>query len=164
MAGAPLSTLTTRALSWATTALPLGICVSIWLLPPERGWLNALHYAVGTAVLAWTVLRIARRPSVLRPRRMTASLRDRLAALRLGVVMIYALLILQSLLDMVGRMLAGHAVHLFGFTVLPALPVNAVLARDVAQLHGFNAALLLILIAVQVVADCYPADQRRIVT
>jgi cytochrome b561 len=126
--------------------------------------LTMLHHGVGLAVLAWTVLRIARRPPSLRPSQLKSSMRERVAALRLGVVMIYALLLLQPLLDMVGRMLAGHAVRLCGFTVLPALPVNAILARDVAQLHGLNAAVLLVLIAAQVLAELSPPAGHQIVT
>jgi cytochrome b561 len=159
MTGPHFPTKLTRALRWTGTALPLGICLSIWLFQPASAWLATVHHAIGVAVLAWTALRIARRPSGLRPSRLAASMRARLQAARLGVVMVYALLILQPVLELAGWMGAGHPVILCGFIIIPALPVNAALAGDVAQMQGLNAMLLLVLIGAQVVAELQPANR-----
>jgi cytochrome b561 len=147
---APLPATPSRALSWVGTALPIGICASIWLLGTEVRWLATLHHMIGVAALAWTGLRLARRPSLLRPAQIARTLGDTWAKADSSIIFLYALLMLQPVLEIAGRALAGCGLVVCGVAVLPA---NASLAQDIVRVHGFNALLLLVLIGAQIVRE-----------
>jgi cytochrome b561 len=152
MLKAPLPVTPSRALSWVGTALPIGVCVSIWLLGAEVRWLGTLHHIIGLAVLAWTGLRLARRPDMLRPARLVRTLGEYWTQADGSVMIVYGLLMLQPVLEMAGRALAGCGLMVYGVAVLPA---NASLAQDIVRLHGFNALALLVLIGAQIAREIY---------
>ncbi len=155
----------TRAIRWAGMALPLGACLAIWILGPDGAldvaWLRTLHQVIGLAVLMWTALRLARQPRSLKPRMIVTTTKEWLLTMRLSLAMLYALLVLQPLLALSARMLAGERIAVWGMAVPSVLPVNVPLARDVAYAHGWNAVLLLALIAAHVVAELYRAALHR---
>jgi len=66
------------------------------------------------------------------------------------------LLILQTLLGLIGSMLYEARIVLFGGAVVPlALPVDRVLSREIFELHGVTALLLLAPIGLHVAAVLY---------
>ena len=148
----PLSFSRGRALSWIGTALPIGVCLSIWLQGADVRWLTTLHHVIGGAVLVWTALRLARRPGVLLPAHLAETLGEYWAAADGAVMILYGLLMLQPVLELAGRMLAGGGLVVWGVTVLPA---DASLAQDIVRVHGINALVLLVLIGVQIVREAY---------
>ena len=149
----PLPAFHRRALSWAGTALPIGVCASIWLMGHEVHWLAMLQHVIGLAVLAWTALRLMRRPETLHPARLARSFGAFWGRADAGIVVLYVLLMLQPVLGVAGRALAGCGLVVGGVMVLPG---DASLAHDIVRVHGFNAVLLLVMIAAQIVREAAP--------
>jgi cytochrome b561 len=148
---------TARVMRWAGMALPLGACLTIWILGPDAtsdvAWLRIMHQAIGLTVLIWTALRLVRRPCSVKPRMIVTTTREWLLTMRFSLVMLYALLILQPLLAVSGRMLAGEPIVVWGLVVPSVLATNEALAREVAQAHGWNAVVLLALIGGHVAVE-----------
>lgn len=146
----PAAGIVTRSIDWAGMALPLVACVAIWQLgdasAESAAWLPLLHRLVASAATAWTALRLVlrRRGALTLP-----SLPGALA--HTAMLALYGFLGLQLVLALAGSMLHGQKTILFGIAVPSILPTNQLLARIVDDLHGWNAMLLLALIAVQIV-------------
>jgi cytochrome b561 len=86
---------------------------------------------------------------------------QRLAA-RASAVALYLLLILQPMLGLVGSMLHGDRIVVFGGILVPnLLGVSRPLARQVFQAHGVVASSLLALVCLHVAAALYHHFIRR---
>jgi hypothetical protein len=114
-----------RVARWMGTALPVGVCASIWLLGSGAGWL---------AMLLWTILRLAKRRYRISPVQVGLQMRTWLGNTPPALHMLYALLALQSVLAGFGHILA----------------VDTALGRDITRVHGVNAVLLLALVGWQI--------------
>ena len=134
---------------WAGTVLPLTACAAIWGIgdasPAGVAWLTLAHDVIGAAASAWTVLQLALRWHAPHATRRHADSRPKPM-----LVVIYALLVLQPLLAIAATMLHGDHATLFGIPLPSVLPVDRDAALQVSTLHGWNALLLLALIALQV--------------
>ena len=149
-----------QTVSWAALALPLLACVAIWGIGDSStvsvARLSVVHTVVGATAAAWTVLRF-----VLRWRLGQASPMSTKRMPPAGLVVLYTLLFLQPILLMTGSMSHGQSLTLFGISLPSMLPVNSMVARDIDELHGWNALTLLGLILVQIAnAFCTGQHQR----
>ena len=107
--------------------------------------------------MAWTGFRLAlSRRSAHVPRTVPRQLPSA------GLLVLYALLVLQPVLAVAGGMLHGKDVTLFGMALPSILPINHPVALRIDELHGWNALLLLGLIAMQI-AGAFRAMHRQIV-
>ncbi len=155
-----------RAVHWAGEALPLGTCLAIWVIgtgaTAEAAWLATLHKFLGVLVLMFTALRVMwRQPAPVSSRPAQRSAVQRHAA-QVSIVVLYALLVVQPLLSLTGRMLRGERITVFGNIAMPAvLSANQPLAHLVFRLQGWNALLLLVLISMHIAAALYRLDVRR---
>jgi cytochrome b561 len=156
-----------QAMHWATAALLVGAYPAAWMIGTiasgaETAWLVMLHRSFGVAILLLTGLRLVCRQHMgvpPLPADVPATLRR---AARARDVLFYVLLILQPLLGLVGSMLFGDRIVLFGGIVLPLLlPVKRALGRQVFHVHGLIALLLLTLIGLHVAAALYHHFVRR---
>jgi cytochrome b561 len=150
-----------QAMHWITVVLLLGAYSAAWMIDTgissaETDWLVMLHRSFGIAILLATGLRLAIRGHTrVPPPPADVPAIQRFAALA-SARLLYLMLILQTVLGLIGSMLYGDRIVLFGRIVLPlALPVDRVLAREVFQLHGVTAWLLLAQIGLHVVAALY---------
>jgi cytochrome b561 len=156
-----------RAMHWITVVLLLGAYSAAWMIDTnissaETDWLVMLHRSFGVSILLATGLRLAvRQHARVPPLPADLPAAQRFAA-RAVTGLLYILLILQILLGLIGSMLHGDRIALFGGAVLPlTLPVDRQLARQIFQLHGMTALLLLALIGLHVAAALYHHFVRR---
>jgi cytochrome b561 len=156
-----------QAMHWITMVLLLGAYSAAWMIDAdtssaETEWLVMLHRSFGATILLATGLRLAiRRHARVPPLPADLPAAQRLAA-RAVTGLLYVLLILQTLLGLIGSMLHGDRIALFGSAVLPlTLPVDRVLARQIFQLHGMTALLLLALFGLHVAAALYHHFVRK---
>jgi cytochrome b561 len=115
-----------------------------------------VHRSCGVMVLLLTGMRLVlRRRTRIPPLPADVPWPLRSTA-RAGACSLYVLLILQPLLGLIGSMLYGDRIILFGVAALPVLlPGNRSLARQIFQAHGLVAVLLLAVIGVHVTAALY---------
>jgi cytochrome b561 len=156
-----------RAMHWGTAALLLGAYPAAWMIGSiasgaETAWLVMLHRSFGVSILVLTGLRLVFRQYYgIPPLPADVPMTLRRAA-RASDALFYLLLILQPLLGLAGSMLFGDRIVLFGGTVLPILlPVNHALGRQIFQVHGVTAVLLLALIGLHVAAALYHHFVRK---
>jgi cytochrome b561 len=164
---APGFTRTMQVMHWTTAALLFGSYPAAWMVANAAGssdtpWFIMVHRSCGVTVLLLTVTRLAwRQRTRIPPLPAGVPWLLRFTA-RAGACSLYALLILQPLLGLIGSMLYGDRIVLFGITVLPVLlPGNRTLARQVFQTHGLIAVLLLAVIGVHVTAALYHHFVRK---
>ena len=144
-------TLAMRAMHWASIALCLGAFLVAWAIgnatDDEAAWLVMVHRSLSVTILALIALRLAwRRSAQVRFAAAKATAVPRLAA-RASVVAFYVLLAAQPLMGLAASMLNGSRIVVFGVIQLPSLlAVNEPLARQVLEVHGWAALLLLALI------------------
>lgn len=156
-----------QAMHWATVALLVGAYVAIWSVKDgsseaATAWLAMLHRSFGLAILGLTAFRFAWRQRMPVPPLPADMLRLQRIAARASIAALYALPGLQPVLGVVGSLLYGDRVTVFGAFVLPALlPSNHRLARQVLWLHGWTALLLLLLIGSHVAAALHHHFVRR---
>jgi cytochrome b561 len=156
-----------RAMHWITMVLLLGAYSAAWMIDAdtssaETDWLVMLHRSFGATILLVTGLRLA----IRRHARVPTLPADLPAAQRFAsraiTGLLYVLLILQILLGLIGSMLHGDHIALFGSAVLPlTLPVDRVFARQIFQLHGMTAVLLLALVGLHAAAALYHHFVRK---
>jgi cytochrome b561 len=156
-----------QAIHWITVVLLLGAYSAAWMIDTsisgaETDWLVMLHRSFGVSILLATGLRLAiRQHARVPPPPADLPAIQRFAA-RANVGLLYIMLILQTVLGLIGSMLYGDRIVLYGRVVLPpALPADRVLAREIFQLHGVTALLLLALIALHVAAALYHQVVRK---
>lgn len=121
-----------------------------------------LHRSFGLTILGLTAFRLAwRQRTPVPPLPADVPPLQRIAA-RASVAALYVLLGSQPVLGVVGSLLHGDRVTVFGAVVLPALlPFNRPLARQVPWLHGWTALLPLALIGLHVAAALHHHFVRR---
>lgn len=159
--------LSMRAMHWATVALLLGGYVAVWSIGSaatgaQAAWLAMLHRSFGLTILALTLVRFAWRQRARVPPLPAALPAVQRFGARASVVVLYAILVSQPVLGLAGSMLHGDRITVFGDVVLPnLLPVARPLARQVFQVHGWIALLLLAVIGVHVAAALYHHLVRR---
>lgn len=165
--GRPAYSRTMRALHWYTAALLLGPYLTILAIDHVAGeadavWLAMLHRSFGLVILAVTVARLAvRQRSAVPALPPGIPAAQRLAA-KLTVAGLYALLIVQPLLGLLGTMLHGDRATVFGPLLLPlVLPVNRSLGRALFLLHGWAGLALLGLVALHALAALHHHVVRR---
>jgi cytochrome b561 len=140
-----------RAMHWASVALCLGAFVVAWAIgnatDDEAAGLVMVHRSLSVTILALIALRLAwRRSAQVRLAAAKATAVPRLAA-RASVIALYVLLAAQPLMSLAASMLNGSRIVVFGVIQLPSLlTVNEPLARQVLEVHGWAALLLLALI------------------
>jgi cytochrome b561 len=144
-------TLAMRAMHWASVALCLGAFLVAWAIgsatDDEAARLVMVHRSLSVTILALIGLRLALRQSAqARLSAAKAPAIPRLAA-RASVIALYVLLAVQPLMGLAASMLNGSRIVVFGVIQLPSLlAVNRPLARQVLEVHGWAALLLLALI------------------
>src|ERR1700677_9462 len=144
-------TLAMRAMHWASVALCLGAFLVAWAIgnatDEEAAWLVMVHRSLSVTILALIALRLAwRRSAQVRLAAAKATVVPRLAA-RASVIALYVLLAAQPLMGLAASMLNGSRIVVFGVIQLPSLlTVNEPLARQLLEVHGWAALLLLALI------------------
>jgi cytochrome b561 len=144
-------TLAMRAMHWASVALCLGAFLVAWAIgnatDDEAASLVMVHRSLSVMILALITLRLAwRRSAQVRLADAKATAVPRLAA-RTSVIALYVLLAAQPLMGLAASMLKGSRIVVFGVIQLPSLlAVNEPLARQVLEVHGWAALLLLALI------------------
>jgi cytochrome b561 len=158
---------TMQAIHWGTAALLLGAYPAAWMVGTTAGsagtdWLIMVHRSFGVAILLLTGIRLVFRQFTSVPS-LPADVPVVLRCLaRASDALFYVLLILQPLLGLVGSMLFGDHIVIFGGIVRPVLlPVKRTLGRQVFQIHGLVALLLLALIGLHVAAALYHHFVRR---
>jgi cytochrome b561 len=140
-----------RAMHWASVALCLGAFLVAWAIgnatDDEAAWLVMVHRSLSVTILALIALRLAwRRSAQVRLAAAKATAVPRLAA-RASVIALYVLLAAQPLMGLAASMLDGSRIVVFGVIQLPSLlTVNEPLARQLLEVHGWAALLLLALI------------------
>jgi cytochrome b561 len=140
-----------RAMHWASVALCLGAFLVAWAIgntpDDEAAWPVMMHRSLSVTILALIGLRLAwRRSAQARSSDVKAPAVPRLAA-RASVVALYVLLAALPLMGLATSMLDGSRIVVFGVVQLPSLlAVNAPLARQVFEVHGWAALLLLAVI------------------
>jgi cytochrome b561 len=140
-----------RAMHWASVALCLGAFLVAWAIgsatDDEAARLVMVHRSLSVTILALIGLRLAWRQSAqARLSAAKAPAVPRLAA-RASVIALYVLLAAQPLMGLAASMLNGSRIVVFGVIQLPSLlAVNEPLARQVLEVHGWAALLLLALI------------------
>ena len=151
---------TEQSVSWAGMTIPLIACAAIWGIgdaaAANAAWLTGLHSVIGAAASAWTVLRFVRRRISPRPPQPAALWASA------SLPILYGLLVAQPLLAAAGSMLHGGRARLFGIKLPTILPVDQVWAGHIDQLHGWNALLLLLLIAAHIAATLSTVRQPRL--
>jgi cytochrome b561 len=148
--GAAAYTLAMRAIHWTSVALCLGAFLVAWTIgnatDDEAAPLVMVHRSLSVTILALIAVRLAWRRSA--PARLSAPQVPvpRLSA-RASVIALYVLLAAQPLMGLAASMLKGSRIVVFGVIQLPSLlAVNEPLARQVLEVHGWAALLLLALI------------------
>jgi cytochrome b561 len=158
---------TIKVMHWVTAALLLGSYPAAWMIDSAGGsaettWLLMIHRSCGVLTLLLTGIRLALRQRMLirpLPRDVPASLRF---TSQLCTSSLFVLLILQPLLGLIGSMLYGDHIVVFGLAVLPLLlPANRALGRQIFVAHGVIASLLLATIGVHVTAALYHHFVRK---
>ena len=140
-----------QAMHWTSVALCLGAFLVAWAIgkatDDEAGWLVMVHRSLSVTILALIGLRLAwRRSAQARSPAAKAPAAPRLAA-RASVIALYVLLAALPLMGLAASMLNGSRIVVFGVIQLPSLlAVNEPLAREVFEVHGWAALLLLAVI------------------
>jgi cytochrome b561 len=148
-------TLAMEAMHWASVALCLSAFLVAWGIGNSAGakaaWLVMVHRSLGVTILTVIGRRLAGRLCAhLRPLPAKAPAVSRLAA-RASVIVLYVLLAAQPLMDFTASMLRGSRIVVFGGIEVPSfLDENEPLARQILQVHGWAALLLLALIGLHV--------------
>jgi len=163
----PRYTNTLQAMHWGTAALLLGSYPAAWMIDSagsgaETAWLLMVHRSCGVTILLLTALRLRfRQRTWIPPIPIDVPILLRFTA-QACASSLYLLLILQPLLGLVGSMLYGDRIVLFGLIILPLfLPANRSLGRQIFQVHGLIAVLLLGVIGVHVAAALYHHFVRK---
>ena len=144
-------TLVMRAMHWASVALCLGAFLVAWAIgnatDDEAAGLVMVHRSLSVTILALIALRLVwRRSAQVRLAAAKATAVPRLAA-RASVIALYVLLAALPLMGLAASMLNGSRIVVFGVIQLPSLlTVNEPLARQLLEIHGWAALLLLALI------------------
>jgi cytochrome b561 len=144
-------TLVMRAMHWASVALCLGAFLVAWAIgnatDDEAAGLVMVHRSLSVTILALIALRLVwRRSAQVRLAAAKATAAPRLAA-RASVIALYVLLAAQPLMGLAASMLNGSRIVVFGVIRLPSLlTANEPLARQLLEVHGWAALLLLALI------------------
>jgi cytochrome b561 len=144
-------TLVMRAMHWASVGLCLGAFLVAWAIgnatDDEAAGLVMVHRSLSVTILALIALRLVwRRSAQVRLAAAKATAVPRLAA-RASVIALYVLLAAQPLMGLAVSMLNGSRIVVFGVIQLPSLlTVNEPLARQLLEIHGWAALLLLALI------------------
>jgi cytochrome b561 len=143
-----------EAMHWASVALCLGaflVALGIGSASAEAAWLVMVHRSLSVTILMVIGLRLACRlcARLCRlPEKAPAV--PRLAA-RASVIVLYILLVAQPLMGLSASMLYGDRIVVFGRIEVPSfLAENEPLARQILQVHGWAALLLLALIGLHV--------------
>jgi cytochrome b561 len=140
-----------QAMHWASVALCLGAFLVAWAIgnapEDEAAWLVMVHRSLSVTILALIGMRLAwRRSAQARLSADKTPAVPRLAA-RANVVALYVLLAALPLMGLAASMLDGSRVVVFGVVQLPSLlAVNKPLARQVFEVHGWAALVLLAVI------------------
>lgn len=163
----PIHAPVVRFMHWASAAALVATYLLAWAIAgatsrEEAARLLMMHRSAGCVMLLLTLLRLAirlRSPAPPPPAGMPAL--QRLAA-RANVVALYALLLLQPLAGLIGSMLHGDRIRVFGNILLPSLlRVDRPFARQVFEAHGWIATALLALIGLHVLAALFHHLVRR---
>jgi cytochrome b561 len=150
-----------RAMHWITVVLRFGAYSAAWMVDTnissaETDWLVMLHRSFGVSILLATGLRLAVRQHARVPPLPAGLPAAKRFVAQAAIGLRYVLLILQTLLGLIGGMLHGDRIALSGGAVLPlTLPVDRQLSRQIFQLHGMTALLLLVLIGLHIAAALY---------
>jgi cytochrome b561 len=144
-----------EAMHWASVALCLGaFLVALGIgsaASAEAAWLVMVHRSLSVTILMVIGLRLACRlcAHLCRlPEKAPAV--PRLAA-RASVIVLYILLVAQPLMGLSASMLYGDRIVVFGRIEVPSfLAENEPVARQILQVHGWAALLLLALIGLHV--------------
>ena len=156
-----------RALHWKTAAILFGSYPAAWMITrggsiTETAWLLMLHRSCGVTILLIALLRLALRQRARIPPPPPGMPWPLRAAARAGVTALYVLLIVQPLLGLIGSMLYGDHIILFGVIAVPFHPpANRPLARQIFHVQAVVSVALLAMIAVHVAAALYHHFVRR---
>jgi cytochrome b561 len=145
-------TLAMRAMHWASVALCLGAFLVAWAIgratDDEAARLVMVHRSLSVTILALIGLRLAWRQSAQARLPAAKALAVPRLAARASVIALYVLVAVQPLMGLAASMLNGSRIVVFGVIQLPSLlAVNEPLARQVLEVHGWAALLLLALIS-----------------
>lgn len=146
-----------RALHWCTVVKLSLVYFAAWVIAwPE------LHRSLGLTILTLTLLRLFWRQRAPLPSLPLDMHHIHRRVARTSVAAIYVLLLLQPILGLAGSMLRGDRIEVFFGHVVPnLLPLNPQLGRAVFQVHGWSAALLLVMIVMHVGAALHHHLIRR---
>jgi cytochrome b561 len=148
-------TLAMESMHWASVALCLGAFLVAWGIGnaagAEAAWLVMVHRSLSVTILTVIGLRLAGRLCA-HPRLLLAKApADPRPAARASVIVLYVLLAAQPLMGLTASMLYGDRIVVFGGIEVPSfLAENEPLARQILQVHGWAALLLLALIGLHV--------------
>jgi cytochrome b561 len=156
-----------QSLHWGTASLLLGSYPAAWMIGSIGGnantvWLLMVHRSCGITVLLLTVLRLT-----LRRRRRIPPLPPKVpmflrVTAKTSATTLYVLLFLQPLLGLIGSLLYGDRIVLFGIPLVQLpLPTNRALSRQIFQVHAWVAAALLAMIAIHISAALYHHFVRK---
>ena len=148
-----------RALHWLGV-IALAACVgAVWgheafaKTDPLRAQLMQLHFLLGGAIAALTVLRLITRATVSAPRHALPPLIGKLA--KLGHLGLYLLLLALPLCGYIAVSGKGMPISLMGFVDVPPLPVAEGIAKGFKEIHEGLANALLALVGLHVAAALY---------
>jgi cytochrome b561 len=156
-----------QAMHWITVVLLLGAYSAAWMIDTdissaETDRLVMPHRSFGITILLATGLRLAIRQHARVPPLPPDVPAIQRSAAYASARLLYLTVILQTVLGLIGSMLYGDRIVLFGGVALPfALPVDRALARQVFQPHGVRAWLLLAQIGLHVMAALYHHFVRK---
>lgn len=146
-----------QAMHWASITLCVGAFLLAWAIGKaafaESPGLVMLHRSLVVTILALSALHLARRQGArVQPLPANASAFFRFADRAIAIV-IYTLPIAQLLMGVAACMLKGARIVVFGAVEVPSfISENEPLARQISEVRGWAALLLLALIGVRFAA------------
>ena len=159
-------TLAMEAMHWASVALCLGAFLvalgSGSAASAEAAWLVMVHRSLSVTILMVIGLRLTWRLCAHLCRLPAKAPAVRRLAARASVIVLYILLVAQPLMGLSASMLYGDRIVVFGRIEVPSfLAENEPLARQILQVHGWAALLLLALIGLHVGATLRDRSVRH---
>lgn len=148
-----------RALHWLGVIAVAACIGAVWgheafdKTDPLRAQLMQLHFLLGGAIAALTVLRLITRAVLTAPRHAMPPLIEKLA--KLGHLGLYLLLLLLPLCGYIAVSGKGMPISLLGLVDVPPLAVAEGIAKTFKEVHEGLANALIALIGIHVAAALY---------
>lgn len=156
-----------QAMQWIIVVLLLGAYSAAWMIDTtissaNNAWLAMPHLCAGITILLLIGVRLTFGRHTRVPPSPVGFSAARRSAAQANAGLLYLLLILQTLLGLLERMLCGHRMVLFGAASLPLVQlVDRMFARQVLWRHEVTGLLLRVLIGLRVAAALYHHVVRK---